>query len=1334
MSGSEGGTISSESPRLSSIRLNNSAYGAAITWLRGTQRIAGNLIWYGDFTAIPQTSTQQMGGKGGGGGGEMRSTTYTYTAAFAMALCEGQIQSIGQVWSAKEKTSLGGLGLGVFSGALPQSAWGYLTSKHPGEALSYPGIAYVAAGAFNLGDSANMPNLSFEVRGPKALGLLEIGQPEILDARPDTVLVDMLTDPLSGVGFDGTKIAGLTNYRDYTQAAGFFLSPALTEQSTAADHIKNLMAMTNSDTVWSEGKLKVVPYGDSEITGHGITWTPDVTPLFDLTDDDFIAGAEDDIVRVNRKRPADAFNRVQIEFKNRAMEYNTDIGEAKDQANIAQFGLRPRDPLQMHWITRREMADQIADLIMRRDLYVLNEYEFRLGWRFGMLEAMDIVTLTHDALGLDRQVVRIVSVEEAEDGELSIVAEEMPWALATPARVTRQDASGSTQDFNIAPGNAAPPVIFEPPVSLAGMPSIWLATSGGATWGGAEVWVSQDNATYTRIGVVTQPARHGTTTAALAIGGDPDPINTLAVDLGVSRGIMAGATQQDRDAMATLCWVGGELVAYQHATLTASYRYDLTSLRRGAYGTEIAAHASGVPFVRLDAAVFKYAVDKSLVGKTLYIKLRSFNIYGGALQDLAALTPVSYLVAGAPVGSVAGLMAEQPFTGRSARITWDALDGGNAYKVEVWAANSLRRTVETTDTRFEYSFEDAKADGGPWRTLQFKVYGKTATGLSTIPAVLQLTNPQMAAPSAVTVTALLEGVGIRCAKPAETDYAGCRVWASQTAGFDPDVTPPIYDGPDTNFAWYGLTAGDTWYLRIGLYDVFGTDGMTLSSEQSLAVRGITADPAATLAEINALLQDGSGSAKIELLADRFSIKAPDGTKTPFAVVDTGGGVYKTLLNSDVLIGGNVDIANLKTGDLPSDVIMRLGGGTIQLDGMGEIRVAAGVGANENFVRLHAANIEFMRYIAGVGYVTYNYLSRLETGNANSGETVVIPGYWQAQPRVMVSPASLSLYKTANKDQDQTLNCSAQSLVETSAGSMRWQFIANATLTLGSASGTTSVNETSGTVSSNTWTSATKTTPSNCSTITPSVRLKSLRGNGIGQNYYRSIRWRVEYFNGGSWYAGSWRTVDMGAQTASAITDSALFSFPSSGTWMWRIYAEALDTSGSVFGSITYEYSSFTTATVAGPVYKSGSTASMSLPAYSASGGWEIYSVTRKYQTSYWVAAVGGACSISGPGLSVSVGSGGYASSNSANPNDQTMTAWASKSHVSASYTPSVNLTSSGNNCNYAIRNGYAEISLRRQITNSSTPSNTFEVLSYDWALTSALVLASGVLNWVAIGQ
>lgn len=808
--------------KLTTLSVQTSSYGICMGMAWGTSRVTGNLIWYGDFQAIEHT--EEVGGKGGGG---VSSTNYTYRTGFALGLVETRIASVERVWAGKEKTTVGALGLDVFTGAPGQAPWAYLTANHAGEALNYPDLAYVAAGSFDLGNSASLPNLAFEVR------TLTAGAGGSLDAAPWTIVSDMLT----AGGFPAARLGDLSAYTAWTGASGLWLSPALTEQKRAADAVQEVLDMTHTAAVASEGLLKLIPYGDTATAGNGYTFTPSTAPVYDLTDDDFLGLDGDLPIRIKRKAQSDAKNRLVLEFRDRDKEYASNTATASDEAHIAEFGERPAETIQYDAIKTAAIASKVVYLKLQRGLYVLNTYEFRLGWRYCLLEPMDVVTLTHSLLGMARVPVRIVAVEEDAEGALTITAEDFPQGAGQAPVVPPQPPSGYSVDMNVAPGNAAAPVVFEPPVSLAGQPEIWLATSGGESYGGCAVWVSLDNVTYQQVGTLSGKSRHGVTTAALMLVSDPDTTSTLAVDLSVSGGALLGGTADDRDLFNTLCWVGGELVSYQAATLTGVNRYSLTSLRRGAYGTPVAGHALGSKFVRCDERVFRYAYDPALIGKTLYIKLQAYNLFGGAFQDLAALTPTAYAVQGAPLGTVAGLALEQPFTGTACAIKWSAYPGAASYTVEVWSGGVKRRTVPGIgSTRYAYGLEDAKADGGPYRSLEFRVYAVAANGTSGSPAVLTASNPQIGAPTGIATAAAGSSLVVSTNRPADADYSGTRVWISSTSGFNPSATSPAYDGPDTWYSAMGLSAG-TYYVRVAHYDAFGKDGMTTSGEISVAVTG-----------------------------------------------------------------------------------------------------------------------------------------------------------------------------------------------------------------------------------------------------------------------------------------------------------------------------------------------------------------------------------------------------------------------------------------------------------------------------------------------------------------
>lgn len=634
-----GKSTSTSSPKLNHIEVQSSTLGLPLSIGWGRNRIKCNLIWYGDFKAIAHT-TKQSGGKGLGG--SSTNTTYTYTASVVMALGEGVIPTVRTVY--KDTSVLSGLfaaGLSLATGTETQTPWSYLASRFPAQALSYPGIAYVYAQDYALSDSATLANHSFEVDFAIQLG------GGIPDADPRDIVTDFLTNARYGIpGWQGGLLGDLGEYSTYCRANNLLLSPALESQQAANSTMTEWFQATNSAPFWSEGVLKVRPFGDTAATGNGSTFTPDLTPEYDLTEDDFSPEEGEPPVVLSIRDQSDAYNIVQVEFLDRANQYNTAIATAQDLDNIIEFGPRKMDPITLHCICDASIAQKVAQLILQRVLYVRDTYKFRLPWNFARLEAMDLVTLSTDTdeLQLDRLLVRILSCEEDEGGLLTFEAEPLDIGIAAAAQYSSHSADGYQINADVPPGSVASPVLFLAPTELTGFDSeIWLAVAApGEFWGGCEVWISPDGTNYSYAGRVEGPARYGVLTAALPSGSDPDTTHSLQVDLSASSGALEGGTAAEMNAGGTMALVDSELVAYQNATLTSPFRYSLSPLRRGQRSTEIASHSLGAPFVRLDDAVFKLGFDASVVGQTIHVKLPSFNIFGKALEDLADV--VSYSI------------------------------------------------------------------------------------------------------------------------------------------------------------------------------------------------------------------------------------------------------------------------------------------------------------------------------------------------------------------------------------------------------------------------------------------------------------------------------------------------------------------------------------------------------------------------------------------------------------------------------------------------------------------------------------------------------------------
>lgn len=803
-------TVSTSDKRINSMRIQQSAYGLAQPLVYGKNRVAANMFWYGDFKATAHTTTTKSGGKGGGV--KTNNTTYTYSASLMLGLCENKIKDIGIIWRDKEQIvakTEGGIqlqpidqiGFELFNGD-QNLVWGYLASKHPDEAVHYPFLGYVACANYDLGGSANLSNHNFEV-------MSEIRFSDTIhDANPADVIQDFITNPRYGAA-PNLDMDDLSELRTYCAATNLLVSPAMTEQREAFEIINELVEAVNCAVVPSPDGLKIRSFGDSAVTGNGVTFTPNLEPVYHLTDDDFIG--DDEPVRVRRSRDTDAYNHTQIEYVNRFNQYNTETVEAKDQANIEMFGLRTQDPVKYDFFCEPKIARHAVQLLLQRMLYVRNEYEFELGWKYCRLEPMDIVTITDESLGLNRFPVRITRVEEDEDGVLSITAEELAVGSRSAVEYDMQSSNGY-QGGNEEPGNINAPVIFEPPLDLTdGKNQLWVAASGGINWGGCNVWVSLDNTTYEMIGTIYGSARYGT-----LVSGINATATEMQIQLNTSSQIFSG-TLEDAQVDATLCKVGDEFVNYQEATLDGSGLYTLSDLLRGRFD-DAQAHNAGEPFVRIDRAIFEYDFKSNLVDKQVYLKFTSFNGLQQKEETLDEVTAYDYTVTGGKPPLVKGLSLQSPFIGTSFKVQWQSTAGATGYIVQIRSGGVLLHEVETTNTDYSYSMEEAKIDGIQ-RAYTVRVASKNGSIVSNF-AELNISNPVPPQLLNVYTSATADSITVTWIPSEVPDLKDYQVWVSTNANFDPDSTAAKWTGTENACTIGGLQSTTTYYVRVAARDVW----------------------------------------------------------------------------------------------------------------------------------------------------------------------------------------------------------------------------------------------------------------------------------------------------------------------------------------------------------------------------------------------------------------------------------------------------------------------------------------------------------------------------------
>lgn len=760
-----GGGGSKVKPQFTGLAVQTSTSAVPIGLWYGKNRGAGNIIWQGDF----KSKKQKQGGKGGGGKG---ATTYTYSGSYQIGLCWGPINDITRVWKDNSKeNSYTALGFSLFVGTNPQSPWGYLTSAHPTQALGYPDIAYLAVQNYDLGQSNAFPQHSFETEallfGTGVGGTVD-------DADPALIIEDFLSDPTHGVGFNTSILSNLMStgaapttgdsaFQTYCRAMGFALSPFLSDQQQSGEIIQRWADLCNTAVVWTGYTLKFHPYGPDDITANGVTYLADFPIRYVLSDEDFIYSDDEDPIRFDRTDPADAYNAFSIIISNKNNEYNELPVPWRDQGLVDQFGLKNEDSLSAREVTDPDMAAIMVTYMGQRKAYIRNTFQFRLGPQYSLLEPMDILQCTDPRFGTFLVLIR--EITENDEDQLEIIAEEYPSSISTNSSTAPQPTTNTPVNTAVSPGPVNPPVIFEPPASLSGTPQVWAAVSGGdgntanPNWGGCFVWLSTDNVTFNQIGEIEFAARQGKLTAILPTygGANPDAGNTLRVNMAMSDGELEDASSSaDAANGVTVSYVDGELISYRDVNLTGTDQYDVTQLYRGLYGSTIGAHAIGTQFARLDDAVFKFDLPEAYVGTTLYLKFQSYNIFGGAVEDISSVATYSYTPTGRGFGTGTGGVPSMP-TGLSgsaggtfARLTWNANSvNDNVTGYQVWRATGASQpfgsaTLIATVTGVGLEYNDNAVTGG--QAYTYFLVAVNAAGSSTNTAGINITPTTTAQP------------------------------------------------------------------------------------------------------------------------------------------------------------------------------------------------------------------------------------------------------------------------------------------------------------------------------------------------------------------------------------------------------------------------------------------------------------------------------------------------------------------------------------------------------------------------------------------------------------
>lgn len=262
-------------PRLDDRRVQVSTYGAAIPYLFGTVRVAGNVIWSED---IEEVTTENEQGKGGP---TNTTITYTYFGTFAVLLGYGPLRGVRRIFAdavlifdGTVSPALGDVSYTFYGGTEDQLPDPTIEAAlGAGNVPAYRGFGYIVFHRLPLEKFGNrLPSITVEV--------VADGDWQSTGAKlgPDPVLTG-----LSGSVYYGSLIMGAVQasngdviYMTYPNATGPFTSAGLTltriDRYTGEPLVTATHALTGSyETVNRNLMCYVPPLDEVWVSGTGST-------------------------------------------------------------------------------------------------------------------------------------------------------------------------------------------------------------------------------------------------------------------------------------------------------------------------------------------------------------------------------------------------------------------------------------------------------------------------------------------------------------------------------------------------------------------------------------------------------------------------------------------------------------------------------------------------------------------------------------------------------------------------------------------------------------------------------------------------------------------------------------------------------------------------------------------------------------------------------------------------------------------------------------------------------------------------------------------------------
>jgi hypothetical protein len=155
-------------PRLKAMDGIASSEGAGLPRVYGRARLGGQMIWATRFLERANASWRYQPGSGKSNGTTTVNVAYSYSANFAIAICEGPIAFIRRIWADGVELDMTRLPIRIYRGDESQTPDPLIVARESAaETPAYRGVAYVVFDDLPLAPYGNrIPQLTFEVVKP----------------------------------------------------------------------------------------------------------------------------------------------------------------------------------------------------------------------------------------------------------------------------------------------------------------------------------------------------------------------------------------------------------------------------------------------------------------------------------------------------------------------------------------------------------------------------------------------------------------------------------------------------------------------------------------------------------------------------------------------------------------------------------------------------------------------------------------------------------------------------------------------------------------------------------------------------------------------------------------------------------------------------------------------------------------------------------------------------------------------------------------------------------------------------------------------------------------